>query len=265
MSDRLPFELQFPGTWIELPDQQAAWEIQTQLSLVEGAFAEATIALILFEQSQRDATAHQSREDWEADAQRRSELSCAIESEERAPGVWFDPVQWDQTRERVERQLMHEKWERGILPRQLRHHIPFIYAKSFLYAADRIGKVLARLAERADLPADAQGACKEFYTSFPSLREVRNSAQHVEDRARGLGKASKPLDLKPIENSMISAPGGSALVIDSLNGNHFGATMADGHYGEVEVSAASLATIRQHIEAVHEALPWRGPRRLFPT
>lgn len=257
MSDRLTFELQFPGTWIELPDQQAAWEIQTQLSVVESAFSEATMALILFEQSQRDASARPSREDWEADAQRRSELSRAIESGER-----FDPAQWEQTRERAGRQLMHEKWDRGILPRQLRHHIPFIYAKSFLYSADRIGKVLARLAERADLPADAQGACKEFYTSFPSLREVRNSAQHVEDRARGLGKAGKPLALKPIENSMIS---GSPLVIDSLNGNRFGATMADGHYGEVEVSAASLATIRQHIEAVLEALPWRGPLKLFPT
>lgn len=265
MSDRLPFELQFPGMSIELPDQQAAWEIQTQLSIVESAFAEATIALILFEQSQRDPSVRPSREDWERDAQRRLELSRAIESQDRALEAWFDPAQWEKTRERVERQLVHENWDRGILPRQLRHFIPFIYAKSFLYAVDRIGKVLARLAERPDLPADAQGACKEFYASFPSLREVRNSAQHVEDRGRGLGKGGKPLDLKPIENSMISAPGGNVLVVDNLNGNRFGATIADGHYAEMEVSAASLTTIRQHIQAVLEALPWRGPRRLFPT
>lgn len=62
---------------------------------------------------------------------------------------------------------------------------------------------------------------------------------------------------------MVSAPGG-ALILNSLNGNNFGATMADGHYGEVEVSQSSLGTIRDHIESLVGAFPWTGPEQHFP-
>lgn len=261
MNDRLPFERRLPGTWINLPDQNAASEIRTQLYLVTSAFDEATMALVLFEHAQREPARAPDRDEWEADSQRRAEISRALEQQSaRTP---FDRDAWEKARVEADRILMREKWERGIVPRQIRHHLPFIYAKAFLAAADSIGKILMCLAERAAVPAETGVACRAFYDSFPELREVRNSVQHIEDRGRGLGRGGKALDLKPVNAGGIEAEGG-ALILNNLNGNRYGSTMADGHFGEIEVSATSLATMRDRIEAVMSSLPWKGPPDIEP-
>jgi hypothetical protein len=70
--------------------------------------------------------------------------------------------------------------------------------------------------------------------------------------------------LKPIDNEMFKGPGG-ALVSDNLINNRFGATAADGYYQEVEVSAATLGTIRDAVEAVLQALPLSGWSRVVPS
>jgi hypothetical protein len=163
----------------------------------------------------------------------------------------------------AERVLMREKWERGVIPRQIRHHLPFICAKAFLTAADSIGKILMRLGERMDVPPETVAVCRGFYDSFPELREVRNSVQHIEDRGRGFGRRGRPLKLKPVNSGGINVDGG-ALILNNLNGNRYGSTMADGHFGEIEVSATSLATIRDRIEAVISSLPWKGPPEVEP-
>jgi hypothetical protein len=91
------------------------------------------------------------------------------------------------------------------------------------------GRAQARLVVFLGTEA-AREACRAYHSSFPSLREVRNSVQHIEDRGRGLGRGEKPLDLKPVANRMVNAPEG-ALILQGLNGTKYGATMADGHYG----------------------------------
>lgn len=263
MSDRLPFELCTPGTWLAMADRQVAWQIQTQLRLIESAFAEAAMAVILFEQCGRNFEAAHSRQARDAHQARISEVQRAIEEEFRAGTAQWNSAVFEAARIEAGRQVMLENLQRGVVPQRLLHTVPFIYAKAFLYAADEIGKIMDRLAEESDLPEPACDACRAYYSSFPSLREVRHSAQHIEDRGRGLGRGEKPLDLKPVNNRMVTAPGG-ALIVNSLNGNNFGATMADGHYGEVEVSRSSLATIRDHVELLVGALPWTGPEQHFP-
>lgn len=261
MINRLPFELRIPGTWLDLESQDASSQVSALLGSIESAFGEAALALILFEQS---SAAHSvpSRERGEAESQRRSDLSRELEAE-LGGDLWRRSNKWAEVSFEVDRRLLLETWSRGIIPRQLEHHLPFIFAKTFLYAADEVGKVLARLAERGDIPAQASSACEAYYDSFPTLREVRNSAQHVEDRVRGLGRNEKPLDLQPVASGGIQASGG-ALILSNLNGNKFGATMADGHFGEVEVSAVTLAEMRDRIEGALNALPWKGPPRLIP-
>lgn len=261
MNDRLPFERRFPGTWIDLSDQHAAFEIRTQLHMVTSAFDEATMALVLFEHAQGEEAHAPSRDEWEADSRRRAEISGMLEQQSLSDP--FNRDAWERARMEVERILMREKWERGIIPRQIRHHLPFIYAKAFLAAADSIGKILMRLGERSDVPSETVTACRGFYDSFPELREVRNSVQHIEDRGRGLGRGGKPLELKPVNAGGIKADGG-ALILNNLNGNRYGSTMADGHFGEIEVSTASLATMRDRIEAVITSLPWKGPPEVEP-
>lgn len=261
MANRIPFELRVPGAWLDLAKQDASWEVGALLGSIESAFGEAALALILFEQSSTAAKAP-SREEWAADSNRRSELSRELETE-LGDVPWAQREKWDEISFEVDRRLMLEKWKRGILPRQLEHHLPFIFAKSFLYAADEIGKVLARIGERGDIPPAAVAACEGYYDSFSTLREVRNSTQHVEDRARGLGRGGQPLELQPVAAGGIQALGG-ALILSNLSGNKFGATMADGHFGEVEVSARTLADMRDRIEAVFNVLPWKGSPRLIP-
>jgi hypothetical protein len=79
MNDRLPFERRFPGTWINLSDQHAAFEIRAQLHTVTSVFDEATMALILFERAQREEAHAPSRDECEGDSHRRAEISRMLE------------------------------------------------------------------------------------------------------------------------------------------------------------------------------------------
>lgn len=159
-----------------------------------------------------------------------------------------------------ERQLTRRLWERGELPRTVRHHLPFMYAKAFLYALDSIMKALGVLT-RSPLQSKAAEALEELRASVPDIALIRNTAQHYEDRARWLGTAGKPLDMQPIDNQMISAPDG-ALVLNSLNGAHYGCTVADGRYAEVDVTAATLLAARNAIQKVLDSIVWRQPAHL---
>jgi len=102
---------------------------------------------------------------------------------------------------------------------------------------------------------------------FPDLRRVRNTAQHLEDRSRGLGagKNPKPMTLQPVENRLISAPEGGVLVLNSLTDNRFGCTMSDGHYGEVEISPQSLQVLCGLLHEVLQCFQWKGPVQHAPS
>lgn len=71
----------------------------------------------------------------------------------------------------------------------------------------------------------------------------------MEDRVRGLGaeKEPKPIKLKPVNNIHVVAPQG-ALMLNNLFGTKFGCTMADGYYGEVDISTESLAKLQNLIQ-----------------
>ncbi len=54
---------------------------------------------------------------------------------------------------------------------------------------------------------------------------------------------------------------------DMLNGRHFGCTVEDGTYAEVEVSDATVEVARAAVQQVYDALPWRthGCPRYIPS
>jgi len=260
MDGRLPFELRVPGTWLVGCDN--AWGIQTQLSAIESVFAEAVMAWVLFEQTRTADAAVSHRRVWEQDHQRRAELSQAIRVSAVDGG--FDPIRWDAEREQVDVQLLREKWRAGVIPRQLQHQAVFIHAKAFLHAVDMVGKLLRRLASAGGVPTSVREVIDAFETSFPTLRHVRDSVQHFEDRSRGVDRKGHPLDLKPIDNELIHAPQGGVLALNNLIGNRFGATMADGRYGEIEVSGRTAASVRDLVEALYARFTWRGPGRVLP-
>src|SRR5690606_21961775 len=134
--------------------------------------------------------------------------------------------------------------------------LPFMHDKSFIRGQDRLEWLLAYLKKIPRVPAAAIPIIDSFTSS--AVREVRHSVAHYEDRTRGLGPGNRPLSLQPIDNGLINAPSG-ALALENLRGNHFGTTLADGSYGEVEISAKTLEAAVNTIQQVIDCFDWEGP------
>lgn len=227
---------------------------------LETQLIEAAINLSLFESANRNSPPP-NIEDWETDSKRKQELVERYQAEFQIST--FDTESYLKLYELAEIDLKREKWAKGELPRSYIHRFPFIHAKSFLYNLDAIGNILKVLSKIKGVPQEVIKAKESFTLSFPNLRKVRNSSQHIEDRGRGLGIGQQPLQLKPIDNFFIKATGG-VLVLESLNGNCFGSTMDNGEYGEVEISLDSLLIARECIQNVINAFEWEGPPQHRP-
>ena len=155
------------------------------------------------------------------------------------------------------------KWREGHLPQGYQDRIPFIHAKSCVYALDTLQKTLRLLAKVPDVPIDIAEALKEFELAFPDLVQVRDSSHHAEDRVQGKRRKDR-IDLKPLANEAIHAPGGGVLVVDMLNGNRYGGTLGDGSYGEVDVSPQTVSTAQQCVQRALNAFDWHGPVMHMP-
>jgi hypothetical protein len=263
-TDMFVFEITTPGTWLDYEDRDWSWKIQNQLRSLEMQFFEANAALNLFIHAQAIRPSFANRDNWQRDSQRRSEIQRAIEQERE---VTLSHDTWDEIRFETEVRFKREQWSNGRVPREFEHNKPFIYARAFLYALDAFDKFLGVLAKETNVPEQVVELHAEIAEAFPHLRGVRNTAQHLEDRSRGLGagREPKPLDLKPITNNFINAPSGGVLVLNSLNGSRYGSTMSDGHYGEIDVAPESMQHLQRILEGVLQSFQWRGPRQHAPS
>jgi hypothetical protein len=161
-------------------------------------------------------------------------------------------------------QARRQEWAAGQLPESYKHRLPFIHAHTVLYALDNIGKSLGRLTEIDGLPAAVTVARDDYQASLPDLVDVRDSAHHTEDRARGLDRRGRPLILQPVYNRLANAPGGF-IGLSNLNGNKLGYTTSSGRYCEIEISAKSVEAGQVAVQHVLDALSWRGPTRSVPS
>jgi hypothetical protein len=264
------FELTWPGTWLDdLPDR-VAFEVEKMLGLLESALADAALSLGLFEAEQAadDARHARHREEWEH--KRAAEAALVVHFEGQLAPDLPPEERWrlgEQVRERAHVAAKRSRWQSGRLPDAYAHRLPFLYAKSCLYALDTIAKALRTLARMPGLPAGVGQARDAFGARFPTLVAVRDSAHHPEDRIRGVrGRAGKEtsIETQPILGDAIHAPGGGVIVLDMLDNNRYGGTLADGTYGEVEISAETVAGAQQVIQQVIDAFSWRGPRQHKP-
>lgn len=260
----LVFEVVTPGTWLESEDRDWSWQTEGLLRSLTSQFYDANLALNLFMSARASRPRVHHKETWEHDASRRSEIQRQIEQER---GAHLSHEGWEEIRFETEVRLKREKWESRVPPREFEHSLPFLYARAFLYAVDVFEKTLSILANDPKVPSKVADIHARMLTQFPNLRGVRNSVQHIEDRSRGLGagRNPQPLDLKPINNHLISAPNGGALILNSLNGTRYGSTMADGHFGEVDVSLDSMRHIQGLLSETLEAFKWKGPRHHGPS
>ncbi len=252
------FEVTVPGTWLTGLADETSREASALLRLSTDALEDAAISLSLFEGARAVVATSVSREDWERERQQeiasvdrlRRGLPAQLTTADtfRAENDLYDEARIEAKRAR---------WRAGQLPAGYRHRLPFLHAKSCVYAVDSIGKALRTLAALDGVPTEIAAVLEEWRRAFPLLVPVRNSAHHQEDRVRGKA-GDKPLDLQPVLTGPIHAPSGGVLVIDMLNDNRYGGTLADGSYGEVEISSTTVATARDLVQRALNSFTWTG-------
>lgn len=113
------YEIIKPGTWLDYEDRDWSWEVEGLLRSLEGQFYEANLALNMFLHAiQRDRNFH-SREQWEAESNRRSEIRSEIEEKYANP---HDREVWDEIQFETEIIFKREQWQSGKLPREFEHN-----------------------------------------------------------------------------------------------------------------------------------------------
>lgn len=253
-------ELRWPGTSLDVGDDADNHEISALIGVMSSGLEEANLALLLFRAAQ---ASHRpvTRETFMADRAERRAIEEELTGSRDGPLLGEDRWNLDQ---QVDRILRSRRWERERrLPRSLEWNLPFLHAKSFVYGLDAIVKAVAVLAAHAR-PGTSRQALDAMTQVVPDLVAVRNTAHHMEDRARGLRKGGQPLDLKPLGDAPEGAPG-SILILDCLEGETFSTTVADGGVGHVTVDEATLGVARDAVQTVLDGYSWTGPPRLTPT
>lgn len=257
-------DLIFPGNELEMNDEATAFRIQPILNIgLPQALSEAAMSYYHYESNrQYKPSLHDKKRQAE-----EQELRRKIDKEQRKKlneiKTKIDPKKKDQIEFDIELRIKREWWENVRAPGKFVDREIYIYAKSFLYSMDRIGKFLNTLCVCDNVPEKVSEIKEEFYASFPDLTGVRNSSAHFDQRL--IGQAySKPIKPKPVNNFFIEAPNG-AMVGESLAKNFICSTMRNGHLGMVEISQDSLKTARDHIQNVIDAFEWEGNKMLFPS
>jgi hypothetical protein len=254
-------ELTQPGAWLDYADREWCQRVEGLLSGLESSLANVAVALMLFEKEMARPRRRPSMSERDADYARER----AIESElGKAAGLNPESLFHDDAiRLQARIALKREKWAAGELPREYEHSLVFMHARSFVYALDRLRKLLKALLELPDVPDAVRAAEGDLLMAFPSLVGVRDSVAHFEDRSRGLGRDKKPLELGSVDNEIMKADGG-VLLLENLIDNRFTTAMADGSQGEVEISLKSLQAAQRAVQATLDSFRWRGEPRHMP-
>lgn len=255
------FEIFTPGTWLQLAEREATYRVDDLLRNLKSQFFEANSALNLFH-AERIRSTPQPRPDHGAVYERRRQIEHELGAD-RWPMPSFE--ERNEISFQAEVTAKRAYWATGKMPRALESPIIFIYARAFLYALDNFDKFVGVLCTEPDIPKVISGLKDNIGVEFPDLRGVRNSAHHLEDRVRGLSTGGKVIDLKPMNNSLVSGQNIKVLAMNCLQGNKYGATMADGHYGEIEVSPESMQKLQKILQAILEAFEWSGSKQHEPS
>lgn len=245
------FDLNYPGTWLQFEDEEIKREIESMFMSLEGIITEAAISLSMFEACRNKRSNVHS--EFEKDAELRHEVDEKIR-EEAGEHYYQD---YEKYRIIAEKRLRLKKSQLGILPRSYIHKIPFIHAHTFVYAVDSFGKFLEELCIYDGMPKEVQHYCDEFNRLLPTVRKIRNSALHIEDRSRGYGtyqdkKKGKKMNIKDF------------LGLSVLENNQLCYTIADGSYQRIEISKPVLEVLVQITNYLLACFKWEGSPRVVP-
>jgi hypothetical protein len=125
----------------------------------------------------------------------------------------------------------------------LKDRVRFLYARAYVYSLDSTRAFVHVLSTQPGIPPAAEAACKAFLQRFGDIREIRNSLQHIEERAEAKGSFGKRLT-------------GPILDLGSLNERRFGITTGSGQRMEVEISEQFLELVRSALVEIIWSFEW---------
>jgi hypothetical protein len=257
------------GTWLEGLAEEIEREAETLTRVMINGVFDALLALAMFEQVRAAPQDDISMEAWERERERERLREEELAAQDPRDFTASDYFEWRmRISEQARRDIVKQKWAAGELPRELKHRLPFLHAGTFVTALAHTRRALHELA-RLDLggaETEVAAACDDLDRVIPSLKLVRDSVEHAEDRLRGRNRKGQQMALAPVANQAIHAPGGGILVGGMLNNDNFGWTVDDGTYQEVEVSDATIEASRAAVQRALDALPWKehGHPRYVP-
>lgn len=153
-------------------------------------------------------------------------------------------------------------WKNGFQPLTLHENQILLFARMYMFSLDNFHKLLIKLNHpEYNPPSDLGKILDKFNAIFANLTQIRNSAHHLEDRIRRKKTHEKDINLKPIDQDFII---GTALVLNNLNDNKYGFTMADGSFGEVEVSMEKLIEVRSLLQEIIDLYEWSSVKIHLP-
>lgn len=267
MRNMLIYEIRYSGSRAVGLDDEAAHALTGLLMLMESGVAEAAVSLHFFEAAMNDPEPFRvpNAEEWNRESESRRSAAAKLMAE--LPSAQTREERWNaeqRVHEEASQEVHREAWRRGEWPRSYKHAVPFVYAKAFLYSVDSVAQALGTLAKEPWAPATISSIATAWEHRFPTIRQVRNTSQHQDERLLGRRQGNKKIALQPIVSGPIHAPGGGVTVLNNLNGNRFGCTMSDGHFGEIEVSQSTLVAVGSLTQQSIDAFTWEGVGRYAP-
>jgi hypothetical protein len=245
-------EIIYPGTWLDLPDHELSFELESMLRHLDDRVSEAAISLTMFESSRGERS--NPREEWERDSQLRNEIDRELREEHGTD--YFH--HFDALRLEAERRTLARKAARGIVPRSYSHKVPFMHAHSFVYALDSFAKFLDEICDYDVVPESVRQIRDELNLRVPMVRKIRNSALHIEDRSR---RYASPADKQKGKRMVVDG----FLGLSNLEGNLLCYTIDDGSYQKIAITPDTLTVMTETLNRVLAAMPWKGPPHVAPT
>jgi hypothetical protein len=262
--------IEYPGTWLDFPDKNKAFEAKNILSSMDTAIIDMAISLTMFTDCQQKELLNHTRKSHMELWERNRELRMHIEKEYRKGLIGEHDFygNYEYHRMEIEKIYRREKFKSGDIPNSYKNRFVFIHAHSFLSSADTFYKYLSVLYEETEIE-HVKLIKKQLEDALPTLSKIRNSAQHSEDRSRGYGKPADvrkkvKMDLKPIDNGSIKAEGGGIVALSNLSDNKLGYTIDDGSYQESEISQSTLHLISDLFQKLINGFQWTGSPELSP-
>lgn len=247
--------IEYPGTWLELPNRENVSELTSIISLMETTIIDMAITLTMFmdcqQKSSLEHTSDNIKDLWERDRQLRMHIEKDYRDGLDDENDFYTNHEYH--RAKTEKLYRQEKLNSGEVPRSYKNRFLFIHAHSFLSLVDSFYKYLSVISDETNLE-HVKDIKEQFEEAFPLLSKVRNSAQHSEDRIRGYGRSKKKkMDLQ-----------GGFLGLSNLNGDLLGYTIDDGTYQEFSISHETLIRVSKLFQNLLNGFSWTGSIRFSP-